>query len=179
MQPTEQDWKKMVRVLRFVQATIDDPSYLGADNLTRFHTWVNVAFATHIDMKSHTGGVVSFGWGGFFCMSNKQKLVTKSSTEAEFVGASDYLPNTIWVKMFLECQGLIINECTFEQDNESAIRLEVNGRASATKQSRHIAIRYFWTKDRLLQHDIQVWYCNSTMMLADYLSKPLQGRFFE
>jgi hypothetical protein len=49
------------------------------------------------------------------------KLNTKSSTAAELVGASDYLPNTIWVKTFMEAQGYMLKENMFEQDNESAI----------------------------------------------------------
>ena len=63
--------------------------------------------------------------------STKQKLNTKSSTEAELVGASDYLPNTIWLKLFMEAQGYKMSETVFEQDNESAIRIEENGRMSA------------------------------------------------
>jgi hypothetical protein len=39
------------------------------------------------------------------CKSTKQKLNTKSSTEAEVVGSSDYLPNTIRARMFLAKQG--------------------------------------------------------------------------
>ena len=74
-------------------------------------------------MKSHTGGITSFGTGGLLCKSNKQKLNTKSSTEAEVVGASDYLPNTLWVKLFMAAQGYPISEVHFEQDNESAIKL--------------------------------------------------------
>jgi hypothetical protein len=45
-----------------------------------------------------------FGRGARLCKLSKQKLNklnTKSSTEAELVGVSNYLPNTIWVKMFL------------------------------------------------------------------------------
>jgi len=34
------------------------------------------------------------------CQSSKQKVNTKSSTEAEVVGSSDYLPSTIWARMF-------------------------------------------------------------------------------
>ena len=48
---------------------------------------------------------MSFDTGGFICKSSKQKLNTKSSTEAELVGARDYLPNTLWVKMIMEAQG--------------------------------------------------------------------------
>ena len=71
------------------------------------------------------------GTGGICCKLSKQKLNTKSSTEAELVGASDYLPNTIWMKVFLEAQGHKVKESILEQDNESAIKLEKNGRTSA------------------------------------------------
>ena len=112
------------------------------------------------------------------CMSNKQRLVTKSTTESEFVGTSDYLPNTIWVQMYLEGQGHKTKCSKLEQDNQSTIRLLKNGRKSAGKQSRHIAIRYFFVADRIKAHNVTVRYCNTAMMLADYLSKPLQGRSF-
>ena len=125
-----------------------------------------------------TGGVISFGTGGVVCKSGKQKLVTKSSTEAETVGASDYLPNTLWVKMFLEAQGHNVHESFFEQDNESAIRLERNGRVSAGPKSRHIDIRYFWIKDRSKEASITIRHCPTLAMLADFFTKPLQGQLF-
>jgi hypothetical protein len=56
-------------------------------------------------MKSHTGGVMSFGIRGLLCKSSKQKLNSKSSTEAEVVGASHYLPNPMWMSMFLKEHG--------------------------------------------------------------------------
>ena len=99
---TQQDQSKLRRVLEYLKGTIDDEYVLGADDMGRLRSWVDAAFAVHPDMNSHTGGVISFGRGGLACKSGKQKLVTKSSTEAETVGASDYLPNTLWVQMFLE-----------------------------------------------------------------------------
>ena len=68
-------------------------------------------------MKSHTGGVMSFGTGGFVWKSSKQKLSTESSTDAEVVGGSDYLPNTLWVQVFLGAQGYEMDTCIFEQNN--------------------------------------------------------------
>jgi hypothetical protein len=130
-------------------------------------------------MKSHTGGVISFGLGGIMCKSSKQKLNTKSSTEAELVGASDYIPNTIWLKNFLQEQGYDIKENFFEQDNESAIRLETNGRASAGSKSRHINIRYFFIKDRVQIEGITIRHCPTLQMLADFFTKPLQGSLFK
>jgi hypothetical protein len=121
---------------------------------------------------------MSFGTGGIMCKSAKQKLNTKSSTEAELVGVSDYLPNAIWAKMFLEGQGHRVTEAWLEQDNESAIRLEKNGRASAGPKSRHIDIRFFWVKDRIASGDISVRHCPTLQMLADFFTKPLQGNLF-
>jgi hypothetical protein len=113
------------------------------------------------------------------CKSSKQKLNTKSSTEAELVGASDYLPNTIWAKMFLGAQGYDVKENTFAQDNQSAMKLEMNGRASCGQKSRHIDIRYFFMKDRIKSEKINIVYCPTEQMLADFFTKPLQGSLFE
>ena len=122
---------------------------------------------------------MSFGTGALVCKSSKQKLNTKSSTEAELVGASDYLPHTIWVKMFLGAQGYDVHTNIFEQDNESAIRLEKNGRTSAGPKSRHINIRYFWLKDRVISEGITIRHCPTLQMLADFFTKPLQGNLFK
>ena len=100
---------------------------MGAESLNKVQSWVDAAYAVHLDMKSHTGGITSFGLGGFMGKSTKQNLNTKSSTEAELIGASDYLPNTIWLKLFMEAQGHKMDEIVFEQDNESAVQMETNG----------------------------------------------------
>ena len=152
--------------------------YFGADDIHTLYTFVDASFAVHEDMKSHTGGVITFGHGGIAYKSAKQKLVTKSSTEAELVGASDYLPSTLWVQHFLQAQGFPHVMSYFEQDNQSAMRLERNGRASAGQRSRHINIRYFFITDRLDTDNITLRYCQTEHMLADFLSKPLQGNLF-
>jgi hypothetical protein len=175
---TEQDQRKLKRVLEYLKATLHYKYVVGADNMRKLRTWVDASYAVHPDMKSHTGGVMSFGTGGLVCKSSKQKLNTKSSTEAEVVGASDYLPNTMWMSMFLKEQGYALEESVFEQDNESAMKLEKNGRMSAGQKSRHIHIRYFWIKDRTEGNDIAIRHCPTLAMLADFFTKPLQGNLF-
>jgi hypothetical protein len=110
--------------------------------------------------------------------SAKQKLNTKSSTEAELVGASDYLPYPILGKHVLAGQGYVLKEITFYQDNQSIIQFTKNGRRSCGPNSRHIDIRYFWIKDRFGIENINIVYCPTEQMLADFLMKPLQGNLF-
>ena len=145
---TEQDQRKLKRLFQYLHGTLDLTYTVGADNMGKTRSWVDASYAVHPDFKSHTGGVISLGRGGLVCKSSKQKLNTKSSTEAELVGASNYLPNIIWMSNFLKEQGYTIEENILEQDNESAIKLEKNGQTSAGPRSRHIDIRYFWIKDR-------------------------------
>ena len=68
---------------------------IGADSLDIIRTWVDASYGVHHDFKGHTGGAMSMGQGIFHSKSGKQKLNTKSSTETEVVGASDYLPWTV------------------------------------------------------------------------------------
>ena len=112
----------------------------GAVDIGKLRYWVDASYAVHPDMRSHTGGVSSFGRGGMLCKSSKHKLNTRSSTETEIVGVSNYHPNAIWAKHFLEAQGHQETAAWLKQDNKSAIKLEKYGRASAGPKSRHIDI---------------------------------------
>ena len=125
---TVEDESKLRRLLEYIKGSIDKEYTMGADDLHRMRSWVDASYAVHPNMRSHTGGVISLGRGGLICKSSKQKINTKSSTEAEVVGASDYLPHTLWAKMFMEAQGHKIYESILEQDNESAIKMEKMGR---------------------------------------------------
>ena len=108
--------------------------------MNKMITWVDASFAIHANKRSHTGGTISFGVGVVHAKSSKQKLNTKSSTEAELVGVSKYLPYHIWILNFLKCQGYEIKNKILYQDNESTIKMERNGRNSCTGNSRHIDI---------------------------------------
>jgi Reverse transcriptase (RNA-dependent DNA polymerase) len=178
--PTQEDEKKLQRLLCYLQGTISLslPLIIGADSLSQFATWVDASFAVHPNMRSHTGGVISFGRGGILCKSKKQSINTKSSTEAELIGASDYLPNTLYVKMFMEAQGYPIKDAIFHQDNQSAIKMEQNGKASCSQRSRHIDIRYFFITDHSQRNSINIVHCPTGDMLADFFTKPLQGSLF-
>ena len=175
---TRSDWEKLRRVLSYLKGTKQLLLTLSIDNLTVVKTWVDASFAVHEDMKSHTGGVIMMGKGALFASSKRQKINTKSSIEAELVGAGDILPQTIWTNHFLDAQGYNVEESRFFQDNESTMKLERNGRSSAGQRSRHINIRYFFIKDRIEKGEINLIYCNTKDMLADYFTKPLQGSVF-
>jgi hypothetical protein len=58
-------------------------------------------------MKSHTKAMMSMGKGSAYATSRRQRLNTKSSTEVELVGVDNVMPQVLWTKYFLECQGYV------------------------------------------------------------------------
>ncbi len=177
--PDVDDYKKLGRVMRYLRDTVDMPLTLEADELYVLKWWVDASYAVHPDMRSHTGGAMTLGKGVVFGTSTRQKLNTKSSTEAELVGVNDVMPQALWTRYFIEAQGYEVTDNVILQDNQSAILLEKNGRASSSKRTRHINIRYFFVADRVARGEVSIAYCPTQEMLADFFTKPLQGSLFK
>ena len=193
--PNMDDWKKLVRVLSYLKDTIFLPLVLSSDGTGNMYWYVDASFAVHNNMRSHIGAMMTFGNGGAISMSTKQKLKTKSSTGAELVAFDDALPFNIWAMYFLQEQGYHAKSTKLQtktnnklkylghrnilyQDNTNSIRLEMNGKASSSKRTRHINIRYFLITDKVRKKEVKIKYCPTEEMLADYLTKPLQGALF-
>ena len=78
----------------------------------------------------------------------------------------------------MEAQGYEITENRLYQDNKSTILLLNNGKNSSTKRTRALNIRYFYLSDQIEKGNLKVKYCPTDQMLADFHSKPLQGKSF-
>jgi hypothetical protein len=177
-QPDADDYKKLSRVIRYLRGTLNLNLTLEANDAKIMKWWVDASYGVHHDMKSHTGGIMSLGKGATYATSTRQKLNTKSSTEAELVGVSDVMTQILWTRYFLDAQGYGAKELIVYQDNKSAILLENNGRTSSSKRTRHINIRYYFVTDRIAQGEVSIEYCPTKEMVADFFTKPLQGAAF-
>jgi hypothetical protein len=103
--PNEDDWGKVKRVLRYLKGTMHMLLILSTDSLTLSPWWVDAAYAVHHDCKGHTGAGMSFGQGMAMSYSWKQKVMTKSLTEAKLVGVDNSLGYILWAQYFMEEQG--------------------------------------------------------------------------
>jgi len=128
--PTDQDWEKLERLLKYLNGTRNERLVLKADSLNVLKWYVDASFATHPEFKSHTGAMMTFGSGAVQSLSRKQKLNTRSSTEAELVAAADASTLIFWMQQFLEAQGYAVERNILYQDNKATILLETNGRRS-------------------------------------------------
>ncbi|KAI2502264.1 Reverse transcriptase (RNA-dependent DNA polymerase) [Fragilaria crotonensis] len=57
---TTDDWEKLKRVLEYLNGTLHYKYTIGIDDVAKIRSWVDASYAVHPDMKSHTGGLLSF-----------------------------------------------------------------------------------------------------------------------
>ena len=175
--PTKDDWHKLKRLMCWLKQTHTDVRIIGADDLLQMIVLIDSAHAVHDNMRGHTGGITTFGTGLVDQKSSKQKMNTRSSTETEHIGTSEYLPKAVFFELFMTAQGYPL-KTTLGKDNVSEIRMLLNGKRSCTSNSKHVAIKYFWSTDRCQNGNINIKHCPTEKMVADYMSKPTQGKLF-
>jgi hypothetical protein len=177
--PDEDDWGKLVRVLKYLKGTRFMKLILSADEMNfTIHWYIDGSHQVHEDCRGQIGCLMTMGKGAACSSSNKMKCNTRSSTETELISLHDKLPDVIWTRYFVECQGYEIEEYVIFQDNMSALSLEKNGRISSSKRTKHIKAKFFLIKDYYEAGEIDVRYCPTDVMWADVLTKPLQGQKF-
>jgi hypothetical protein len=116
--------------------------------------------------------------GGSVCWhSQKQKTVSLSTTEAEFIGLSCSLSEMLWVKGLLQELEFKTPETTILYgDNQGAINLSKNPMYHS--RTKHIDIRHKFITDHTSKSSIKVEYLNSNDMIADIFTKNLNTEKF-
>ena len=138
--PDVDDWAKLIRMMSYLNRYKFLPTILRADSTHMCRWYADAAFAVHKDMKSHTGYLLTMGKGAMQSRSIKQKINTKSSTEAELITTNSVTTLILWTQWFLEEQGYKVSQTILNQDNKSTILLEENSKESSSKRTRHINI---------------------------------------
>ena len=87
--PTTDDQKKLNRLMRYINRTKNDRLYLRNDDATVIKWYMDSSFVVHLDFRSHTSDMMTYGKGRAIIVSRKQKLNTRSSIKAELVGIDD------------------------------------------------------------------------------------------
>ena len=107
--------------------------------------------------------------------STKQQSVALSSTEAEYMGQTMAATQVMWTRGLLkelQINSTIPKDATvIFADNQGAIKLAEN--PIFQRRSKHIAVRYHFTRDLIQQGEIELAYRSTQDMVADGLTKPL------
>ena len=79
---------------------------------------------------------------------------------------------------FMINQGYEVRPVTLMQDNKSTIKM-IESRKSNSESSRHIDISFYFVNDRVKNGDVRVEYLRTEEMIADMLTKPIQGQILK
>jgi hypothetical protein len=174
--PATDDQAKLQRVLKYLNGTAEQVMVLQPTADMQIGGYIDASFGCHGDGKSHTGLVVTLGGCTVLCMSSKQKLVTRDSTEAELVGLSDKLMCVVQCHDFVCAQGITCAVPEIYQDNTSTITLVTKG--GGQYRTKYMRVRQAFVHERSAGGEVSVVYTPTGRMLADVLTKPLQGTVF-
>lgn len=171
-------WVAAKRVLRYLKGTMD---YGLEYHKTKepLKCFVDADWGNDVnDRKSFSGFIFKMSGAAIHWESRKQKVVSRSSTEAEYISLSDGSREAVFLYNFAKdllskmsiCKILIpANGLKFFCDNNSAIALANNDLSN--KRTKHIHIRYHYVKDQIVNGLINLNYLSTNEMLADFLTK--------
>jgi hypothetical protein len=171
--PTTFDYDKLERVLGYLKGSIKSKRVLDGSKFTGVTAYIDAAFSCYDDGKGRSGAALMLGNTCVGAFSSKQVMTAKNSTIAEVIGLSDKIEDVEDLDAFLKSQGIDTEPPTIYQDNTSAIQLVVYGGGKQT--NRHVRARIGSVKDMVDRKEVVIVYKKTDEMVADVLTKPLQG----
>lgn len=170
---SEEHWQAVKRIFRYLCGTKNFGITYGSSgsegNLTGF---TDADYAGCLDTRRSTSGFVFMFHGGPVTWSSqRQGVVSLSTTEAEYIALAHGVKESIWLKNMFCQLGVTINCVSIFVDNQSAIKLANN--PEFHKRTKHIEVRYHFTREVFERGDIDLIYINSKDQLADLFTKPL------
>ena len=144
--PTKDDLAKLERVFGYLSRTRKLCTKFKRGVPVDMTAYIDASFGVHADGESRTGVILMMSGAAVGAWSSKQKLVTKSSTEAELVGLSDGSSAVLWAREWLLDQGYRLPPTVIYQDNQGVLSLLRKGR-HMKQRTRHLNVRFFFIKD--------------------------------
>ena len=179
--PTEQDMGKLMRVMEYINSTMNyGMAFSSGDKTLNVYAWIDASYAVHDDAKGHSGTVISIGnvadvlGNVVYVKSRKQKLVGRSSTEAELIALHDGLPQIVWTRNLLAELGYAQPPAEVFQDNKSTIFMSEQGRGNHAR-SKHIDVRYFFAKGLVENKIVKLTHLGTEEMVADTFTKVMSS----
>ncbi|KAI0992349.1 hypothetical protein K3495_g15837 [Podosphaera aphanis] len=193
-------WLALLRILSYIEGTIDygiryggesceisyykvDHNievYCGSSRAADLVTFADADYAGDLsDRKSITGVIMMLNGGAVATISKKQTSVATSSTNAEYVAASEGAKLAIWGnKLISQITGKTqIPVPLLLGDNKACIQLQ--GGISNTSKIKHVDVAYHHIVDEIRHGKLESRWISGSDMLADGLTKPLPGPAFK
>ncbi|URD92505.1 Retrotransposon protein [Musa troglodytarum] len=149
-------WSAVKRILRYLKGTLHHGMFLRKHTPLNLHTFVDVNWAGNFNDRTSTSGYIIFlGANPINWSSKKQKIVARSTTEAEYRAIAITTTELNWVTNLLK--ELNVNSTlppTIYCDNIGATYLCVN--PVFHSRMKYIAIDFHFVRDQVVRYQLRV-----------------------
>lgn len=177
--PGPAHWKAVKRILAYLAGTASHGLSFSGNDIRTIVGYTDADYAGDTKTRRSISGFVFLLHGGPISWASKQQSCTSlSTTEAEFVAASEASKEAVWlIRLVNEILGQDTAPIPLLCDNQSAIRLVCN--PEFQQRTKHIDIKYHFIREQQEEGKINIQYVSTQDQLADIFTKPLPGPRYE
>ncbi|KAJ9553393.1 hypothetical protein OSB04_017438 [Centaurea solstitialis] len=128
----------------------------------------------HIELKAENRYVFTLNGGAISWKSSKQDTIADSTTEAEYIAASDAAKEAVWLRNFLSDLRVVASisrPIDIFCDNSGAVAQAKEPREH--HKSRHVLRKYHLIREIIGRGDVRICKIPTEENVADPLTKPL------
>jgi hypothetical protein len=174
---TKVHWDAVIRVLRYLKTTISLPFVLKVNNISPKNqakiTIIADSDWAHdiVDRKSFSGSCVVIDGALINFITAKQPTVSTSSTEAEYISASDGCREGLYFRNLVNELITVVLPIGAYLDNIGAGCIAQN--VVNNGRTKHIDVKYHMIRDWVAKKVFELFYVESNRNLADIFTKAL------
>ncbi|KAH9649806.1 hypothetical protein KPL70_026120 [Citrus sinensis] len=169
--PGGEHWITVKRILRYIRGTSDVALCYGGLEFT-VRGYVDSDFAGDLDKrKSTTGYVFTLAGAAVSWVSKLQTVVALSTTEAEYMAATQACKEAIWIQRLLEELGHKQQKIPVFCDSQSALHIARN--PAFHSRTKHIGVQYHFVREVVEDGSVDLQKIHTKENLADVLTKPI------
>ncbi|KAJ9545765.1 hypothetical protein OSB04_025472 [Centaurea solstitialis] len=174
--PGEPHWVAVKNILKYLRRTKD--MFLvfgGSEDEISVNGYSDASFQTdRDDFRSQSGYVFTLNRGAISWKSSKQDTIADSTTEAEYIAASDAATEAVWLRNFLSDLRVVASvsrPIDIFCDNSGAVAQAKEPREH--HKSRHVLRKYHLIREIIGRGDVRICKIPTEENVADPLTKPL------
>ncbi|GKA34368.1 putative RNA-directed DNA polymerase [Tanacetum coccineum] len=176
--PSKRHMNAVYRILRYLKSSPGKGLFFGKNQDHQVSGFTDADWAGDRSDGKSTSGYFTFVGGNLVTWrSKKQKVVSRSSAEAEFRGMVHGVCELLWIKRILRDLWIsLMSPMKLQCDNESAVKIAHN--PVQHDRTKHVEIDRHFIKDHLERKTVELPHVNTKEQLADMLTKAVCGRVF-